>query len=131
MTNVTDVAATLPKVTVEVASKPVPLMDTVCAAPGRTCCRVDACDGRPGIGELVGDICGREATPAVVTWMSTMPLPAGTGTLKLSRAVKGHGGGRHGAKATVDVWVKPVPLMVTILPVGPDAGLMLVTVGDV
>ena len=65
-----------------------------------------------------------EVPPGVVTVTSTVPLPAGAmAVMEVAELTKG--ARRRGAEVTAVAPVKPVPVMVTLVPpaVGPTAGL--------
>ena len=130
-TTVKVVAAVAPKVTAVAPVKPVPVMVTVVppvVGPPVGLERVTVGGGL--VGELVGDRGGR-GPAGVVTVTSTVPAAGRGGGGDGGGRVDGEGGRRVVPKATAVAPVKPVPVMVTVVPpaAGPEVGLSEVTVG--
>ena len=69
--------------------------------------------------------------PAVVTVTSTVPLPAGAVAVMVVGVLIVKVAGLPGPKSTALAPVRFVPVMVTVVPpdVGPEVGLIAVTVG--
>ncbi len=67
--------------------------------------------------------------PGVVTVTSTVPEPAGAVAVMLVELLTVKLGAAVAPKLTAPAPVRPVPVMVTEVPFGPEVGLSAVTVG--
>ncbi len=118
-------AAVVPKSTAVAPVKSVPVMVTVvppAVGPEVGC---DAGDRRGGdVGELVGSADRRWCRPALVTVTSTVPVAGRRGGGDRGGGVDGEPMAGVVPKSTAVAPVKPVPVMVTVVPpaVGPAVG---------